>query len=428
MLMLYRGTAALVLVCACSGTPTMGQSYTFVDLGTLGGTTSFARSINNQRQITGNAQTPTSEPSPRLNAFVWNPPNGPMINLGVLPGSNNFSRGYAINDAGVIVGESDNNFSQSFRWEQSTGMTGLLRLLGDNYRGVAHGINNHGSIVGISANASTSRPTIWNPAGIPSDLGSIDGVTTSFGRAWNINDIGTAVGITAIGIGTTSHATMWLGGNVISLGSFEPLSRSEAFAVNNHNIAVGAAVNGVTPSNTPIRRAARWELVAGLAQIQDLGSLGLTFSEAMDINDSGDIVGFATNISGSPQVAWIWSGGVMTDLNTLVQLPSGWVLTAANSINEHGDIAGWGTVGGLTRAFALFRESACYANCDGSTTAPILNVEDFSCFINRFAEAQSLPHEQQLVHYANCDASTTPPVLNVEDFSCFINRFAAGCP
>ena len=30
--------------------------------------------------------------------------------------------------------------------------------------------------------------------------------------------------------------------------------------------------------------------------------------------------------------------------------------------------------------------------------------------------------------YANCDQSTTPPVLNVLDFSCFLNRFAAGCP
>ena len=29
--------------------------------------------------------------------------------------------------------------------------------------------------------------------------------------------------------------------------------------------------------------------------------------------------------------------------------------------------------------------SACYANCDGSTTAPVLNVLDFSCFLNRFA-------------------------------------------
>jgi hypothetical protein len=70
----------------------------------------------------------------------------------------------------------------------------------------------------------------------------------------------------------------------------------------------------------------------------------------------------------------------------------------------------------------------CYANCDGSTTAPILNVEDFTCFINEFAAAQGLPHEQQLTHYANCDQSTTAPVLNVEDFTCFINAFAQGCP
>jgi hypothetical protein len=70
----------------------------------------------------------------------------------------------------------------------------------------------------------------------------------------------------------------------------------------------------------------------------------------------------------------------------------------------------------------------CYANCDGSTTAPILNVEDFTCFINEFAAAIQLPHEQQLTHYANCDESTTAPVLNVEDFTCFINKFAQGCP
>ncbi len=61
----------------------------------------------------------------------------------------------------------------------------------------------------------------------------------------------------------------------------------------------------------------------------------------------------------------------------------------------------------------------CYANCDGSTTAPILNVLDFSCFLNRFAAGDT---------YANCDNSTTAPVLNVLDFSCFLNTFAAGCP
>ncbi len=62
--------------------------------------------------------------------------------------------------------------------------------------------------------------------------------------------------------------------------------------------------------------------------------------------------------------------------------------------------------------------AVCYANCDGSTTAPVLNVLDFSCFLNRFAAGDT---------WANCDGSTTAPVLNVLDFSCFLNSFAAGC-
>src|SRR5690606_39193184 len=72
-------------------------------------------------------------------------------------------------------------------------------------------------------------------------------------------------------------------------------------------------------------------------------------------------------------------------------------------------------------------EPPCYANCDGSTIEPLLNVDDFTCFINEYAAAQSLPHEQQVEHYANCDGSTVGPALNVDDFTCFINEYAAGC-
>lgn len=63
--------------------------------------------------------------------------------------------------------------------------------------------------------------------------------------------------------------------------------------------------------------------------------------------------------------------------------------------------------------------AVCYANCDGSTIAPILNVNDFICFQTKFAAGDT---------YANCDQSTTPPILNVNDFICFQSRFAAGCP
>jgi hypothetical protein len=62
---------------------------------------------------------------------------------------------------------------------------------------------------------------------------------------------------------------------------------------------------------------------------------------------------------------------------------------------------------------------SCYANCDSSSTAPVLNVSDFMCFVNRFGAGDP---------YANCDASTSPPILNAADFTCFLNAFAAGCP
>ena len=61
----------------------------------------------------------------------------------------------------------------------------------------------------------------------------------------------------------------------------------------------------------------------------------------------------------------------------------------------------------------------CYANCDGSTAAPVLNVNDFICFQTKFAAGDS---------YANCDNSTSAPVLNINDFICFQQKFAAGCP
>jgi hypothetical protein len=60
----------------------------------------------------------------------------------------------------------------------------------------------------------------------------------------------------------------------------------------------------------------------------------------------------------------------------------------------------------------------CYANCDGSRSEPVLNVNDFACFLSRFAVGDP---------YANCDESTNPPTLDALDFVCFLNKFVAGC-
>ena len=60
----------------------------------------------------------------------------------------------------------------------------------------------------------------------------------------------------------------------------------------------------------------------------------------------------------------------------------------------------------------------CSVNCDGSSTAPILNANDFQCYLNTFASGDC---------YANCDGSSTNPTLNANDFQCFLNKYAAGC-
>jgi hypothetical protein len=70
-------------------------------------------------------------------------------------------------------------------------------------------------------------------------------------------------------------------------------------------------------------------------------------------------------------------------------------------------------------ADARFGSPHCTANCDGSSTAPILTANDFSCFLTAYAGGLCA---------ANCDESTAPPLLNANDFTCFLNRFVQGCP
>jgi hypothetical protein len=75
--------------------------------------------------------------------------------------------------------------------------------------------------------------------------------------------------------------------------------------------------------------------------------------------------------------------------------------------------AGAGAVVGTARWIGC---PSCYANCDRSTAAPTLNVNDFLCFMTNFAL-----HAPE----ANC---TNDATIDIADFMCFMQRFAAGCP
>ena len=87
----------------------------------------------------------------------------------------------------------------------------------------------------------------------------------------------------------------------------------------------------------------------------DLGNLGQT-SFAHGINSRGQIVGASrvSFVTGEVR-AFLWeNGGPMIDLNTLIPAGSNLHLAYAHSINERGEIAGYGFLpNGDQRPFLL---------------------------------------------------------------------------
>ena len=51
--------------------------------------------------------------------------------------------------------------------------------------------------------------------------------------------------------------------------------------------------------------------------------------------------------------AYLWYKGTATDLNTVIDLNSGWQLQRAEGINNVGEIVGSGEINGETHAFLL---------------------------------------------------------------------------
>ena len=74
----------------------------------------------------------------------------------------------------------------------------------------------------------------------------------------------------------------------------------------------------------------------------NLGTMGGAYASATDINSRGQVLGYAYNVDGTPRHAFITgpNGVGSTDLSSLVTSADGAFLSAANAINDLGQIVG----------------------------------------------------------------------------------------
>ncbi len=166
---------------------TPGQPATVVDLGTLGGSFSWAADVNASGQVAGYSHTSNGQ----QHAFLYS--NGAMIDLGTLGGTN--SAATALNDAGQVTGwayTANNNSQRAFRF--SGGVLSDLGTLGGQHSFPSAGINANGDVSGYAYLPSNNGYHAFiHRNGSMVDLGTLGG-SYSYARA--INDAGVVVGHT----------------------------------------------------------------------------------------------------------------------------------------------------------------------------------------------------------------------------------------
>jgi len=306
----------------------------FVDLGTLGGSSSWATDVNESDKV---------------------------IMISSLPGDT---------DAHIAL------YSHGHLRDISE----EYNLVTTDYVAWANAINNRGE---IAINDPIGRAALLN-RGHVFEIG-----LGTYSTILAVNEPGKMVGYW--NINGLPRAFSYYRGEVTLFGPTGPQAISGASAVNNSGVIVGWSSvsftipvqgwvyqNGVTTLLSPFghpecvaKDVNTWGDVVGsyydgtafhgfLYENGTFTSIG-TGTNAFAINDSGQIVGEMTfqvptvaALDGGPIThAFLYENGTITDLNSLIDPSLGWELVEAFAINNRGSIVGVGYLDGNVRAYLI---------------------------------------------------------------------------
>ncbi|HLV79554.1 MAG TPA: hypothetical protein VKT32_04705 [Chthonomonadaceae bacterium] len=323
-----------------------------------------------------------------------------------------------INDAGQIVGQSPiaGGYIHAFRTAPYTPIVSSDDLgtvpdaygEGSGFNSFANAINSPGHVVGYGdvpyGGAPVEQGFFYGASGM-APLDRYD--PGSYASATAINDSDNIVGFAFSSLYGGERAVMWAGGGPslydlnTGLPSGSPWILTDAYGINasGHMVGIGGLSSALTgwvwfgypsvpvaigaggPTYSPMDindsdLVTGWGGPTGHAflwsggSITDLGTLMNPFSFGRKINIYGQIVGWDTpfadgavsdgTMGAPPSHAFLWLPSPayslpagMTDLNSVLPSGSGWLLLAAGGINASGKIVGIGYHGGIIRGFLL---------------------------------------------------------------------------
>jgi probable HAF family extracellular repeat protein len=339
-----RLAASLALSLGMSAPAWADQIYRVTDLGNLqvSGITRDGRVIGDEIYTSGpnrgerlsviyqdGTKTPVTVPGTGQNvAYAVMSPGGTIAYSAVLNANPSPGTTHVIKDGRV--------------YDAGTASDGYL--VGGGEYSVPHAVNDAGVVAGESHaygrwnRAFMSSPDPVSGAYRPVAMGANGG---SVSNAFGVNSQGTVVGWSDVVLKWKNHAFVGTPSNDIgTLGG----ANSMALAINDKGQVVGWSDTGTDPNSSWPQHAFLYDSKG----MHDLGTLpGVANSMALAINSLGQSVG------SSGDRAVLFASGQVVDLTQLLPSVSGWVLKRASGINDLGQIIGTGTLDGATHSFLL---------------------------------------------------------------------------
>ena len=350
------GVAALLTVFA---PVTLAQQYSITDLGTLGGPTAGGYSINNFGQVVGISTLADAN----THAFLW---DGTINDIPPLAGDAE-GHAFAISDSGLVVSTSydlGDVIVHGYLWQNGSAVP-----LGDF---APRGVSNAGTVVGYSTSLDATYGWIDRAArhtgGVLLDMGTLGG-HSSFAHA--VTDDDRIVGMSFLADDSTRRAFLWQTGTFHDLGT---LGGANSYA---YDINAAGDVVGLSDTSAGASRAFLFATDASGAvnARYDLGDLGNGHSAAYAVNSQGDVVGTSSS------KAFLWTGGTLHDLNTMIAPNPDWRLETAWDINDSGQIVGVGMYLGFPHAYLLSPQNCPDFNGDGQA-----DLTDLAILLSHFDE------------------------------------------